>query len=629
MRRAGEQASDEPIGDGAVVGAAVLWAAAVVTVSSAWLARDVSMAVDALLVCSAVVGPAAAGWLAARWLGGAGGVAAAVVVCVALQTMHAGWPEADLWARLLLGGLVVAAALRAPLRRWLHAALRPGSAVRGLVAAVSILVAHQYASFLVPALLGTGQLHQDTLFHASIAAMLKNCGIASTGIHGLVPIGYHVLLHRVVAGMSALSGVPVIRVLPVLEMVVLSPMLVAAAAWAASRIGKGRSARHTWSLVCIVLLAVPVLRLGAIALWDSWFVSESYTLSLVLLAFAMPSLLDRRSSPTNLLGAAMCVALAGLAKVSVGGIGLALLGVRVITADSSDRRALAVAAVVVSAAVLAIGGIDAGVEGAVSAGGVRFGLLPYAQLHAWHGDALHGMSVMVQRGTWPSPEMIGRAFGAGGLFLLVQLGPSMLAVALAWRRPWGNSRAIAWIVLLSGLVAVSLDVVGAFYCINPSWFVGTVLSASIVADQVRRPRVLLVMAMLLAGLALVIDASRDRAIASKTAASAGAPAPGGRERVAALLELQRSLDSIRHAPQGPDAVLVPDERLQALAIYWSCTRRPFVFPAVTEIPWVGLLEPGSGCRYTNYGYEACFSPDGELRAPVLPPGYGPPVLVPR
>ena len=50
-----------------------------------------------------------------------------------------------------------------------------------------------YTFFDMSTRLNAGLVHKDTLFHASIESMLKNYGISSTGLNGLVDVPYYVL----------------------------------------------------------------------------------------------------------------------------------------------------------------------------------------------------------------------------------------------------------------------------------------------------------------------------------------------------------------------------------------------------------------------------------------------------
>ncbi len=89
-------------------------------------------------------------------------------------------------------------------------------AVRGAIAAaiaVALVMSFtHYSDFLIMEKLWYGDVHQDTLFHAAISAMIKTYGVASTGLQGLVPVHYHILSHQGFAALSILSGVHVLEV---------------------------------------------------------------------------------------------------------------------------------------------------------------------------------------------------------------------------------------------------------------------------------------------------------------------------------------------------------------------------------------------------------------------------------
>jgi hypothetical protein len=60
-----------------------------------------------------------------------------------------------------------------------------------------------YTSFDMIRRLQSGLVHQDTLYHASIAAMVKNYGVVSTGLNGLVETPYHALSHILLPALVA------------------------------------------------------------------------------------------------------------------------------------------------------------------------------------------------------------------------------------------------------------------------------------------------------------------------------------------------------------------------------------------------------------------------------------------
>ncbi|MCW5205739.1 hypothetical protein VU08_02240 [Desulfobulbus sp. F5] len=95
-----------------------------------------------------------------------------------------------------------------------------------VVATVTILGMEAYTSFDILQRLYVGEVCQDTLFHASIAAMIKNYGVSSTGLHGLVEVPYHTFSHVLMASISLISGIGVVEVYGVANHILLAPFLI-------------------------------------------------------------------------------------------------------------------------------------------------------------------------------------------------------------------------------------------------------------------------------------------------------------------------------------------------------------------------------------------------------------------
>lgn len=99
-----------------------------------------------------------------------------------------------------------------------------------LMAVIGVLtvlgVRGSYSSFDIIPRLHAGMVHQDTLFHASIAAMFKNYSLISTGLNGLVELSYYIFSHILMAAISILSGSSVLEVYGVAPLVLFSPLLI-------------------------------------------------------------------------------------------------------------------------------------------------------------------------------------------------------------------------------------------------------------------------------------------------------------------------------------------------------------------------------------------------------------------
>lgn len=61
-------------------------------------------------------------------------------------------------------------------------------------------------------------------------------------------------------------------------------------------------------------------------------------------------------------------------------------------------------------------------------------------------------------------------------------------------------------------------------------------------------------------------------------------------------------------------ILEADSTLLAGNPVTLCRARPFVFPAVSERPWIGVMAQHSDCRYEDYGYENYRPAAGSNRA---------------
>ena len=123
----------------------------------------------------------------------------------------------------------------------------------GVVASATLLaLAMGYTSFDMLPRLHEGNVHQDTLFHASIAAMIKNYGLASTGLNGLVVTPYHTFSHALMAGISLFSGFGVIEVYGVANSVLFAPILIFAITAFCGKLDRKQQLPLplVWALVC-------------------------------------------------------------------------------------------------------------------------------------------------------------------------------------------------------------------------------------------------------------------------------------------------------------------------------------------------------------------------------------------
>jgi hypothetical protein len=137
----------------------------------------------------------------------------------------------------------------------------------GIIAAVMILgISRGYdstysATFDMLNRLNAGYVHQDTLYHASISAMIKNYGVTSTGLHGLVETPYHVLSHFLYASISLLSGIGVIEVYGVANWILFAPVLTFCVVACSAMISSTPRSKIPiiWGIACCLLAIIPFL----------------------------------------------------------------------------------------------------------------------------------------------------------------------------------------------------------------------------------------------------------------------------------------------------------------------------------------------------------------------------------
>ena len=97
--------------------------------------------------------------------------------------------------------------LRVARAKWL-----PVCAMAGVGVLACFSVALAYNGFDNLNALRAGVVHKDPLYHSAISAMIKNYGVVSTGLHGLVETPYYVMSHTIVALASLCSGLGVFQV---------------------------------------------------------------------------------------------------------------------------------------------------------------------------------------------------------------------------------------------------------------------------------------------------------------------------------------------------------------------------------------------------------------------------------
>ena len=233
---------------------------------------------------------------------------------------------ATLYPALAIAGLAGAASSlrRIRLREW--ALLTVMAVATGLYLFVTVNNLG-YAGVYTPEQAVLGLLNHDTRFHSAIAFLIQNFGVPSLGVDGAVPIKYHFGSHVWVAGMGRLWGSEPLWTYGATVPVVLVPMLLSSLIHAGISLDRARKPP-----VAYIALGILMLFIADNVGWNSYYVSESYTLAIIAMMLALPALAsfsDRKDGLTqwSALGVALALVPVLMAcKVSVGILWCAAVG---------------------------------------------------------------------------------------------------------------------------------------------------------------------------------------------------------------------------------------------------------------------------------------------------------------
>jgi hypothetical protein len=184
--------------------------------------------------------------------------------------------------------------------------------------------------------LETTNVHFDTMYHVAIAAMLKTHHVVSHGLHGLGQLDYHFGSHMLMTAGGNLVGFSAFESYNYF-FVFLCPTLLGVLALSVAEefLPSATDLNFVWKLFTysFVMLGTAVLVKGSLlwrfALWPSFFESESYVVSLILLISLLSVLHARVFSLSKWLGPiVVCAVLAliTISKISTGFLALGLVG---------------------------------------------------------------------------------------------------------------------------------------------------------------------------------------------------------------------------------------------------------------------------------------------------------------
>lgn len=489
------------------------------------------------------------------------------------------------------------------------------------LATLLILGAEHYGNFLIMNNLLSANIHKDTLFHASIASMIKNYHVVSTGLHGLVETPYHVLSHIIFAAFSILAGISVLEAYGFFQIIFLSPMLVFSLAYAATmRLTRYSDEKgvYSWVVICIFLFIAKWV-LSQWALWDSYFISESYCLSLVFLLLSLPTLMSRSLGTKQLVVVNCLIILAGLAKGSVGIIGIELLWLRWIFLTEHIRKTKTLLPIFISSVIFYFLVVNSAKSASEL---ILIRPLSIVYHYSFWGTYLKSTLLSILNGTSFGMSLVIKSVIAVITFFLLHFSLSWGAIFIGikeggWRASVKNP-VVLFSLGASGagiLVALFFLIPGGavYYFTSVAFFVSLPAVASWVVDRewlAEKTHKMVIGIMLITIFCLFAskEANRKSIIVLKN------------EHIND--QLISNLITLRDGGSNKSSTIYNASSLVAPSAKLSCSVIPFVYTAVSEQAWVGLIKVDSGCSYEYYGYSNYFTDktDTKLIAPVIPCG---------
>lgn len=471
--------------------------------------------------------------------------------------------------------------------------------------------------------------HQDLLYHTAIAAMVKNYGVVSTGLHGLVETPYYVFVHTMAALFSKASLQGVFEVWGMLLFVFCMPMLLFSVCYLSVFLGMGRTNIFmSWVFICLSMV-LPQKIFGAWLPNDWMLISESQVLGLSILALSLPLLLKEPLDAGDILFSALTGCLLAFTKSPTAIIYAGLWGSRwLILKRGCDWRALFVS---LAGILAAIGFAMPVARSADRETAVQFGteVFKMIQMSASGAPVKRAMDLLTS----------GQSLGLhAGIVALVALGAFFTfhfiaswvvlghAVYLEGRKVlWNNPYLVyVWASVAGGCVFIvfmaATQPVDIFWFSNPSFIIalsGIAAGVGSLDFFEKRANSLMMYFVLLCIIVLTSVRSYYR---HSYLAPFRNKSPRG-AFVDAML-------SIRHGTSVSTCMLASEDAWALQPVLYrnrpAIMSAPLAFPAISERAWINVIRPNvsKGGYDVGYGYPM-YEIDSESNrvqcAPVLPP----------
>lgn len=461
-----------------------------------------------------------------------------------------------------------------------------------------ISLAFVYTSFDMLPRLNAGNVHQDTLFHAAIASMIKNYGISSTGLHGLVEIPYHTFSHTLMAGISLISGLGVIEVYGVANSVFFAPILIFSISALCLKLDRNRELPESlvWAAVSVLLVLFPFI-FHPWGVWSSYFVSESYLVSLGIFTLGLSLLFKKNLTWADLLLLCFTAAMIANAKASVALIFACLWFVRLSVSNSFSR-------IKVLASCFSVFLVTAWVvfdSAQTGSGLIKLNPLHFIRFYSLLGADLNLTGHMLVEGKTPPLTTLVFAFLSVFIFYLFHFVFSWILIGCVAFK--GGFRAIFYnlyalyllaATFISMMIVSMFEIPGgsAYYFSNVAFFLALpalvyyiVLWISQRGTSCNHVSIYGAFLILLLGAKGIYGASWLSSTHFKFSDNE------------LIFELQRvRADSLLNTVWEPNQNIMKKNPVK------KCTAKPFLYPTISERPWLNVINDEK-CEYYAYGYE--------------------------
>ncbi|MEB3195563.1 MAG: hypothetical protein VKP62_00010 [Candidatus Sericytochromatia bacterium] len=503
-----------------------------------------------------------------------------------------------------IGAYLIATKLRLRREDWLGLVLMAATAA-------ALILDCGFSPFDVTQRVNAGLIHRDTLFHASIAAMIKNYGITSTGLHGLIFTPYHVLSHTLMASISLISGGSILLVYGVAQWVLFAPLLIFCTTYATTAITKVEhdDIPSAWLLTCTALALLPWLVDPWTLVHHNPFISESYVLSMGLFFIGMKPLFQERLDRRALCFVLVLSGMLAYAKSPVGVIYSGLWGLRALLLPGATVKRTWIC---FALATLIVGGVTFETAYAIAApklgASISIEWFHHIRNYGYLGEQiiqLPGSQTGVRELTWRSVGLtvasLGIFFGLHFCFSWWVLLRNVMAAGPAnlWKTPTTLYTLGSLGAGLLMVTFVKLQEGTAYFFYNPAFYVALPLWISwcLSDGQILRQKVL---------------PSRFEPIIARA---------GRYTLIIVTWALLTPLNFyeyrsdpnfiIKQAPLVKSLVRIRDELPISVTLNLSpgtldktllrdCVARPFLYPALSERPWANLLNQDEDCEYRLY-----------------------------